>query len=111
MRRRSNDEGSIYQRASDGLWMGALTYVDDNGKRRQRVVASGKRRADVAAKLKEAQRRLEADEPVKDARVTVAMFVNDWIRKALTASGRKLTTQANYSIIARTHPSRRPSVR
>jgi integrase len=102
-RRRSDNEGSIYRRASDGLWVGALTYADDNGKRRQRVVASGKRRADVAAKLKEAQQRLEADEPVKDARLTVAVFVPDWISKALAASGRKRTTQANYAIIARTH--------
>src|SRR4030095_1323290 len=39
----------------------------------------------------------------KDARGTVAMFVEDWIRKALPASGRKATTQANYASIARTH--------
>jgi integrase len=102
-RRRSNGEGSIYRRASDNLWVGALTYVDDNGKRRQRVIASGRRRGDVAAKLEEARRRLAVDEPVKDARVTVAMFVEDWTGKALPASGRKPTTQANYSIIARTH--------
>ena len=102
-RRRSNGEGSIYRRTSDNLWVVALTYVDDNGKRRQRVIASGRRRADVAAKLEEARRRLAVDEPVKDARVTMAMFVSDWTRKALPASGRKPTTQANYSIIARTH--------
>ena len=74
---------------------GALTYADDQGKRRQRVVASGKRRADVAAKLKDAHRRLEADEPVRDARTTVGAFVEDRTRKALPASVRKLTTQAN----------------
>jgi integrase len=102
-RRRGNGEGSIYRRKSDGLWVGALSYVDDNGKRRQRVVASGQRQKDVAAKVKEAQRRLEAGEPVKDAKTTVAVFVEDWIRKALAASNRKATTQANYSIIARTH--------
>jgi len=102
-RRRSNGEGSIYQRASDGLWVAALTYRDDNGKRRQRIIASGRRRGDVAAKLKEAHRRLEADEPVKDARLTVATFVADWVRKALPASQRKATTQDNYATIARTH--------
>jgi integrase len=53
--------------------------------------------------LEEARRRLKADEPVKDARLTVAMFVADWIRKALPASGRKSTTVANYSTIARAH--------
>jgi integrase len=102
-RRRGNGEGSIYRRTSDGLWVGALTYVDDEGKRRQHVIASGRRRTDVANKLEEARRRLAAEEPVRDARVTVAMFVEDWTRKALPASGRKPTTQANYATIARTH--------
>jgi hypothetical protein len=55
-RRRSDNEGSIYRRGSDGLWVAALTYADDNGKRRQRVVASGKRRGVVAEKLEEARR-------------------------------------------------------
>jgi integrase len=102
-RRRSNGEGSIYRRSSDGLWVASLTYVDDNGKRRQRVVASGRRRGDVATKLKDAQQRLEADEPVKDARTTIGVFVDDWTRKALPASGRKPSTQENYATIARTH--------
>jgi hypothetical protein len=47
-RQRSNGEGSIYRRGSDNLWVAALTYVDDNGKLRQRVIASGRRRSDVA---------------------------------------------------------------
>jgi hypothetical protein len=86
-KRRGNGEGSIYRRGSDNLWVAALSYIDDNGKRRQRVIASGRRRSDVAARLEDARRRLSADEPVKDARATVAMFVEDWIRKALPASG------------------------
>jgi hypothetical protein len=49
-----------------------------------------------------------ADEPVKDARVTVAAFVDDWTRKALPASNRKPTTQGNYATIARTHVSPAP---
>jgi integrase len=102
-RRRSDNEGSIYRRGSDGLWVAALTYTDDNGKRRQRTVASGKRRGVVAEKLDEARRRLKADEPLKDARVTVAMECEDFIEKALKASSRKASTQANYAIIARTH--------
>jgi integrase len=58
---------------------------------------------EVVAKLEEARHRLAADEPVKDARLTVAMFVQDWMRKALPASQRKATTQDNYAIIAKTH--------
>ena len=108
-RRRSNGEGSIYRRASDGLWVAALTYVDDNGKRRQRVIASGRRRTDVAAKLEDARRRLAADEPVKDARVTVGMFVEDWTRKALPASGRGHDSVELCD--HRPHPSHSPTVR
>jgi site-specific recombinase XerD len=81
----------------------ALTYTDDNGRRWQRTVASGKRRGAVAEKLDEARRRLKADEPLKDALVTVAMECHDFIEKALKASSRKASTQANYAIIARTH--------
>ena len=33
----------------------------------------------------------------------MAIFVADWIRKALPASGRKSTTVANYATIARAH--------
>jgi site-specific recombinase XerD len=65
-------------------------------------VVYGQLRREVVAKLDEARQRLAADEPVKDARITVATFV-DWTRKSLPASGRKPTTQANYSTIARTH--------
>jgi integrase len=93
---------SIYRRG-DGRWVGSLDLGRDAaGKRRRHVVYGGLRR-EVVAKLEEARSRLTADEPVKDARVTVAMFVADWIHKALPASGRKPTTQANYAIIAKTH--------
>jgi integrase len=93
---------SIYRRG-DGRWVGSLDLGRDaNGKRRRHVVYGGLRR-EVVAKLEEARSRLAADEPVKDARVTVAMFVEDWMRKALRASRRKPSTQENYAHIARAH--------
>jgi integrase len=93
---------SIYRRG-DGRWVGSLDLGRDaNGKRRRHVVY-GTLRRDVAAKLEEARSRLSADEPVRDARVTVAMECEDYIRKALRASSRKASTIENYSIIARTH--------
>lgn len=33
----------------------------------------------------------------------MAMFVEDWIHKALPASGRRQTTRENYSTTARAH--------
>jgi integrase len=94
---------SVYRRASDGKWVGTLDLGRDvNGKRRRHVVY-GQLKREVVAKLEEARNRVKADEPVKDARLTVAMFVSDWVGKALPASGRKPTTQANYAIMAKTH--------
>jgi integrase len=94
---------SIYRRASDGKWVGTLDLGRDASGRRKRHVVYGQLRREVVAKLEEARSRLAADEPVKDARLTVAMFVSDWIQKALPASQRKATTQDNYAIIAKTH--------
>jgi hypothetical protein len=66
---------SIYRRASDGKRVGTLDLGPDaNGKRRRHVVY-GKLRREVVAKLDEARSRLAADEPVRDARTTVASFV------------------------------------
>jgi hypothetical protein len=100
--KRANGDGGIYRRASDGRWVGTLDLGRDARGRRRRHVVYGQPRREVVAKLDEARQRLAADEPVKDARITVATFVDDWTRKALPASGRKPTTQANYSTIART---------
>jgi integrase len=63
----------------------------------------GALRREVVAKLDEARNRVAADEPVRDARTTVASFINDWLKKALPASARRATTQATYAALARTH--------
>ena len=93
---------SIYRRA-DGRWVGSLDLGRNVNGKRQRHVVYGQLRREVVAKLDEARSRLAADEPVRDARVTVAGFVNDWLEKALPASPRRPTTQATYAALARTH--------
>jgi integrase len=93
---------SIYRRG-DGRWVGSLDLGRDANGKRQRHVVYGALRREVVAKLEEARNRLAADEPVKDARVTVGGFVEDWIRKALPASRRKASTVENYATIARAH--------
>jgi hypothetical protein len=94
---------SVYRRASDGKWAGTLDLGRDAQGRRRRHVVYGQLRREVIAKLEEARSRLAADEPVRDARVTVANFINDWLEKALPASARRATTQATYAALARTH--------
>jgi integrase len=93
---------SVYRRA-DGRWVGSLDLGRDTGGKRHRHVVYGKLRREVVAKLEEARSRLAADEPVKDARVTVASFIDDWLEKALPASPRRPTAQATYAALARTH--------
>jgi hypothetical protein len=56
-------------------------------------VVYGKTRPEVIAQRKEVLRRLEAAEPIKDARITVAALVADYLEKALPASDRKASTQ------------------
>jgi integrase len=66
-------------------------------------VVYGKLRREVSDKLDQAQRRLVADEPIKDVRTTMAMVTEEWTQKALRASPRKASTKENYATIARTH--------
>lgn len=99
---RGNGEGSLYRRKSDGKWVGALSYVDDEGRQRRRIVYANTQN-EARAKLRAGAERLAAGAPVKDARVKVGAFVEDWICKGLAASTRKASTQEGYAIIARTH--------
>jgi len=42
-RRRPRGEGAFYKRSSDGLWIGAITYEDENGDVRRATVSSADR--------------------------------------------------------------------
>lgn len=101
MTKRANGEGSIFRRAN-GRWYSSLSYRDDYGVAQRREV-SGKTQAEVRAKLREAQERLEAGVPVKDTAMTVAAWIDDWTTKALPASDRKQATIDLYVTIARGH--------
>jgi integrase len=102
MTRRSNGEGSIYQRG-DGRFCAAIVHDDPATGRRKRTVLYGKTRREVLAKLKAATDRAEAGAPVKDARTTVAAWLTHWQATTLTASGRKDSTKALYSYLATKH--------
>jgi integrase len=99
--KRNNGEGSIFRR-KDGRWESALAYTDEAGDRQRRRFY-GRTKAEVRSKLDEARRRLHDGDPVKDATVTVAAWVESWIGAALAASNRKISTRENYATLARTH--------
>ncbi|HUV57623.1 MAG TPA: tyrosine-type recombinase/integrase, partial [Acidimicrobiales bacterium] len=80
---RGNGEGSIYQRSSDGRWLGVLTLgYGPNGKLLRKTV-SAKTRGEVAKKLKILQRHLDDGIPLPDATLTVTQLFNSWYEDVL----------------------------
>ena len=80
---RGNGEGSIYQRSSDGRWLGVLTFgYGPNGKLLRKTV-SAKTRAEVVKKLKLLQRQFDDGIPLPDATLTVAQLFNSWYEDVL----------------------------
>ena len=76
-RRRGHNEGAIYQRASDGRWVGTLTLP--NGKRKSFY---GKTRKEAADKMRSAQREMEEGVDLTTRRLTVEAFLNQWLEHA-----------------------------
>jgi integrase len=99
--RRANGEGSIFRR-KDGTWSAELSYRDQYGALKRRTVY-GRTQADVRAKFREARERIECGAPVKDASMTVAAWLEEWIATSLAASGRKQATKDLYATLTRTH--------
>jgi hypothetical protein len=69
-RTRQNGEGSVYQRASDGRWIGSITLGWDNDKRVRRTV-SAKTAEEVRRKLREMRSKIDAGLPLDDDNITV----------------------------------------
>ncbi len=74
MAKRGNGEGSIYQRESDGKWVGSITL--DNGKRK---VVYGKKRSEVANKLKQLLHEQQQGTLITAEQQTVTQFLTDWL--------------------------------
>ena len=75
---RGNGEGSIYQRSSDGRWLGVVTIGQDGTGRVVRKTVSAKTRAEVVRKLKTLQRQLDDGLPAPDTKMTVAQLLTQW---------------------------------
>lgn len=100
--RRSNGEGSIYQRG-DGRWCAAIVADDPATGRRKRSVLYGRTRKDVLAKLRIATERAAEGAPVRDAKATVAAWSAQWRATTLKASSRKESTKALYRYLCEKH--------
>src|SRR5690348_8440814 len=103
MGRRGHDEGSIYQRESDGKWVAAvnLGYASD-GKRKRKVFYGNTRKA-VAEKLKTAlHEHQQGMLPTNTERQTVEQFLNNWLQNTAKQTLRASTFET-YEIHVRVH--------
>lgn len=100
--RRSNHEGSIYQRKSDGLWMGvAHIGYDDYGKPLRKYVSS-KRRPEVVKQLKELRRKIDDGQLLKEDGVALSELFDRWFNDVMRHQIAP-STFSNYQTVVRMH--------
>lgn len=81
-RRRGQGEGSVYQRTSDGRWVGTVHLGWEDGKRKRRTVY-GRTQGDVVAELQRIRANIAAGLPVPAARLTVGQYLHEWSEQVL----------------------------
>jgi len=100
---RQNGEGSVYRRASDGLWIGSVTLGWQDGKRKRKTV-SAKTAAEARRRLREVHRTVEAGLPLSDDKLTVDGLLDRWFRDVLRHQVAS-PALSNYRTIAKHHIS------
>jgi len=101
-KRRSNGEGTLYQR-ENGTWAGRLTYVDPDTGQRKRVAFYAPTQREVKKKMKDARDRIDEGKPPKDATTTLADWLAHWRATTLAVSDRKESTRVLYDNLSRKH--------
>jgi integrase len=77
-KRRGRNEGSVYQRKSDGIWIASLSCGYDANGRRQRRISCGATKAEALEKLRSLVN--SGAGPISDAeRLTVAEYLARWL--------------------------------
>ena len=92
-RRRGHHEGSIRQRP-DGTWESRISLT--NGKRKSLY---GKTRREVQAKMKEAQRDLDAGLDLSARRQTVGQYLEGWLSASAKPRVKAKTYEGYESIV------------
>jgi len=100
-KKRGQNEGGLYQRESDGRWVGAVDLGFVNGMRKRKTVY-GKTQAEALSKLRALERERDAGRDLTVRAETVETFLNRWIRDVVEP-GRSPKTTAGYRDIVRNH--------
>ena len=100
--RRANHEGSIYQRSSDGRWIGAIRMGRGPDGRHLRKYVTASTRSKVAIKLKALQRQVDDGLLPKDGHITLSTLFERWTEDVMRHHV-EASTLRNYRSIARIH--------
>ncbi len=79
MARREYGSGSIYQRQSDGRWVGTYDAGVTRSGGRRRPTVTGKSRAEVQRKLRDKMLEVEKAKPQASGRMTVKLWAKEWL--------------------------------
>ncbi len=101
-KRRANREGSITKRPN-GTYQGRVRFIDPVTGKARRESVYGKTSAEVRAKLKALNERLEQGAPARDSTQPVGVWVKRWRETSLLVSNRSDTTKQLYSRVCWTH--------
>ena len=99
-RRRANGEGSIYQRASDGKWVGSAYVFTTKGVRKRRPVY-GNSFDEVREKLDKLKGDSANGVLLPDRHVLVRDYLNYWLQEVVAQ--KRLTTRRGYESAVRLH--------
>src|SRR4051812_45434083 len=84
-RKRNYGSGSIFQRASDGRWMGVIQAgFNAKGKRRVITVSSAVSEADCRRKLDRKRADIARNGVPTTARTTVKTWADEWLQRRAT---------------------------
>jgi integrase len=101
-KKRGNGEGTIYQRSSDGMWLGVLYVTEDASSKRRRKYVTAKSRGEVIKKFKALQRQIDKGLSAPDESVTVEMLFIRW-RDDVLRHQVSPNTVDNYMTVATQH--------
>ena len=77
--RRSNNEGSIFQRKSDGKWVGSITVGHDEKGQQKKKTVYGNSQAEVAKKLMDISGRMKSYAYETLKKHTFGELMNEWL--------------------------------
>jgi integrase len=95
-KRRGRGEGSVYQRAVDGLWLASRSLGYDANGKRQRIVALGRTKKEAMDKLAFLVQEAERGPVAEAAQVSLSSYLTRWLEDRSSKGKVRATTAARY---------------